>query len=46
MDATNLGFSFSPMHYNKSLLLLNVIGDVGVIEALPPLVCFVVSMLD
>jgi hypothetical protein len=25
--------------------LLNVIGDAGVVEALPPFVCFVVSML-
>jgi hypothetical protein len=39
-------FNFSPVHCNKSLLLFNVIGDVGVIEALPPLVCFVVSMLE
>jgi hypothetical protein len=28
------------------MLLLNVIGDVSVIEAFPPLVCFVVFMLD
>ncbi len=37
------------MHCNEcllSLLLLNVIGDVGVVEMLPPLVCFVVFMLD
>jgi hypothetical protein len=49
MGTANFGFSFSPVHCNKSLLsllLLNVIGDVGVVEVLPPLVCFVVSMLD
>ncbi len=37
------------MHCKKnflSLLLLNVIGDASVIEALPPLVCFLVFMLD
>jgi hypothetical protein len=37
------------MHCNKNLLtllLLNVIGDATVIEALLPLVCFVVFMLD
>jgi hypothetical protein len=28
------------------LLLLNVIGNVGVVEVLPPLVCFVVFMLN
>ncbi len=28
------------------MLLLNVIGDASVIEAFPPLVCFVVFMLD
>ncbi len=45
----NLGFSFSPMHCNRnllSLLLLNVIGDAGVVEAFPSLMCFVISMLD
>jgi len=49
MGATNLRFSFSPMHCNKSLLslfLFNVVGDTSVVEALLPLVCFVVSMLD
>jgi hypothetical protein len=37
------------MHCNKSLLsllLFNVIGDISVVEALLPLVCFVVSILD
>ncbi len=37
------------MHCNKnllSLLLLNVVGDANVIEVVPPLVCFVVFMLD
>ena len=49
MGIANLGFSFSHVHCNKSLLsllFLNVIGDAGVVEGLPPLVCFVVSMLD
>jgi hypothetical protein len=49
MGIANLGFSFSHVHCNKSLLsllLLNVIGDAGVVEVLLPLVCFVVSMLD
>jgi hypothetical protein len=46
MGTTNLVFSFSPMHCNKSLLLLNVIGDACVVKVFPPLVCFVVSMLD
>jgi hypothetical protein len=49
MGVANLRFSFSHVHYKKSLLslmLLNVVEDVGVIETLPPLVCFVVSMLD
>jgi hypothetical protein len=37
------------MHYTKSLLnllLIHVVGNVGVIEALLPLVCFVVFILD
>ncbi len=37
------------MHYNKNLLnllLFNVVGNASVVEALPPLVCFVVFMLD
>jgi hypothetical protein len=49
MGATNLGFSFSPVHCNKnflSLLLLNVVGDARVVEVFPSLVCFVKSMLD
>jgi hypothetical protein len=35
MSTANLGFSFSPVHCNKSLLsllLLNVVGDVGVLR--------------
>jgi hypothetical protein len=49
MGIANLGFNFSRMHCNRSFLslfLFNVVGDVGVIEVLLPLVCFVVSMLD
>jgi len=49
MGTANLRFSFFLVHCNKSLLsllLLNVVGDNGVIEAFLPLVCFVVSMLD
>jgi hypothetical protein len=49
MGSMNLGFSFSPMHCNRnllSLLLLNVVGDAGVVEAFPSLMCFVISMLD
>jgi hypothetical protein len=48
MVVANLRFSFSHVHFKKSLLnlmSLNVIEDVGVIEALPPLVCFAVFML-
>jgi hypothetical protein len=49
MGVTNLRFTFFPMHCTKSLLnllLTNVVGNVGVIEAFLPLVCFVVFMLD
>jgi hypothetical protein len=49
MGSMNLGFSFSPMHCNRnllSLLLLNVLGDAGVVEVFPSLMCFVISMLD
>jgi hypothetical protein len=46
MGATNLGFSFSHVHYNMSLLLFNFIGDADVIEALSLFVCLVLSTLD
>jgi hypothetical protein len=49
MGTKNLGFSFSHVHYNRNLLgllFLNVIGVASVVEALLPLVCFVVFVLD
>jgi hypothetical protein len=49
MGDPNLGFSFSHVHCNKNLLnllLLNVVGDIVVVEVFPFLMCFVISMLD